>query len=173
MSIFFFASTHWLTQKLLSSSSHHLFWQSSLKDWVIHLQIAEEKNNKGAFFGLLIIQLVLYIRVPKQLFTSVWVKVVDFYHAFALLSKYPPLFPLQWLLCLCALPFVTYFTVLQSFQSLLILATLRNPASLFYFVSYRQRHFHFWWYWRNPGLRWWANTRLCCTKVHWEPSVAG
>ena len=39
--------------------------------------------------------------------------------------------------------------------------------------SNRERYFHFRWCWRNPGLCWWANTRLCCTKVHWESSTAG
>jgi len=99
-------------------------------DQVIHFQAAEQKKNcflfccgyqKGFFFGLLVIQLVWYVHVLKQLFTSVSLKVVDFYHALSLLSKYPPLFPFQWLLFLGVhylLLSIIHLTVLQSFHSL-------------------------------------------------------
>ena len=62
--------------------------------------IKQPKKNKMAFvsvlsqikllFGAPVIQLVWYI--PKQLFTSVSVKVVDIYLAALRIDKYPPLF---------------------------------------------------------------------------------
>ena len=65
----------------------------------IHLRAAEEKQNgfcryivtcKITLFWLLGIQLVWYIL--KQLFTSVSVKVVNFYLPTSRLGRYPPLF---------------------------------------------------------------------------------
>jgi len=99
-------------------------------DQVIHFQAARTEEKllpvllwlpKRLFFGLLVIQLVWYVHVLKQLFTSVSLKVVDFYHALSLLSKYPPLFPFQWLLFLGVhylLLSIIHLTVLQSFHSL-------------------------------------------------------
>ena len=82
------------------NSTFHAHWLTSLEEISQVLFTSElPKKNKMVFvgilsqikllFGPLVIQLVWYI--PRQLFTSVSVKVVDIYLAASRLGEYPPL----------------------------------------------------------------------------------
>ena len=85
--IVLFAHTDWLAQRWLAKYYSLLSSQSKTK-WLPVWNKVTFKQVK-LLFGLLVIQLVWYIR--KQLFTSVSVKVVDIYLAALQPGKYPPL----------------------------------------------------------------------------------